>query len=230
MSTGNLPCRESPSSPATPGQGPEYLGWCSELRANQSGPHGEAHQSRDVEDLQGFHQLCAMVFKGLVADFENRSDGLGGLALGQQLEDLALARGQLLERSNRAGDLLQRELLEELAGDFPAQVDFAANHAFEGRCQFGGRSPFEQVTGRPGFQSLQYVLVVGVHGEDDHAHLWKVPGDARQSLEAVCVEKAVSAVLSQGARTADLAGKAHAAISTTQMGSKVVEAVKAASR
>ena len=48
--------------------------------------------------------------------------------------------------------------------------------------------------------------------------------------EAVCVEKAVSAVLSQGARTADLAGKAHAAISTTQMGSKVVEAVKAASR
>ena len=46
--------------------------------------------------------------------------------------------------------------------------------------------------------------------------------------EAACVEQAVSAVLSQGARTADLAGKSHAAISTTQMGGKVVEAVKIA--
>ncbi len=45
--------------------------------------------------------------------------------------------------------------------------------------------------------------------------------------EAACIEKAVSAVLSQGARTADLAGKSHAAISTTEMGRRVVEAVKA---
>jgi 3-isopropylmalate dehydrogenase len=46
--------------------------------------------------------------------------------------------------------------------------------------------------------------------------------------EAVSVERAVSAVLAQGARTADLAGKSHASISTTEMGNRVVEAVKAA--
>lgn len=46
--------------------------------------------------------------------------------------------------------------------------------------------------------------------------------------EAVCVEIAVSATLSQGARTADLAGKTHSAISTAEMGGRVVEAVKAA--
>jgi 3-isopropylmalate dehydrogenase len=46
--------------------------------------------------------------------------------------------------------------------------------------------------------------------------------------EAACIEEAVSAVLSQGARTADLAGKSHAAISTAEMGRRVVEAVKAA--
>jgi 3-isopropylmalate dehydrogenase len=46
--------------------------------------------------------------------------------------------------------------------------------------------------------------------------------------EAAGVEKAVSAVLAQGARTADLAGKLHPAISTTEMGSRVVNAVKAA--
>ena len=46
--------------------------------------------------------------------------------------------------------------------------------------------------------------------------------------EAACVESAVSAVLSGGARTADLAGKTHRAISTDEMGKKVVEAVRVA--
>ena len=45
--------------------------------------------------------------------------------------------------------------------------------------------------------------------------------------EAACVENAVGTVLTQGARTADLAGKSHATISTTEMGRRVVEAVKA---
>ena len=43
--------------------------------------------------------------------------------------------------------------------------------------------------------------------------------------EARCIERAVSAVLSQGARTADLAGTAHGAISTAEMGRRVVQAV-----
>ena len=46
--------------------------------------------------------------------------------------------------------------------------------------------------------------------------------------EAACVENAVSTVLAKGARTADLAGKTHTAISTTEMGQRVVEAVRAA--
>jgi hypothetical protein len=32
-----------------------------------------------------------MVFHGFIADFQDRSDGFGGLAFGQQLKDLALA-------------------------------------------------------------------------------------------------------------------------------------------
>jgi 3-isopropylmalate dehydrogenase len=44
--------------------------------------------------------------------------------------------------------------------------------------------------------------------------------------EAACVENAVSAVLARGARTADLAGKSHTAVSTAEMGRRVVEAVK----
>jgi 3-isopropylmalate dehydrogenase len=45
--------------------------------------------------------------------------------------------------------------------------------------------------------------------------------------EASAVENAVGTVLSQGARTADLAGKTHAAISTVEMGQRVVNAVGA---
>ena len=44
--------------------------------------------------------------------------------------------------------------------------------------------------------------------------------------EAATVEQAVSTVLSQGARTADLAGKSHPSVSTTEMGGRMVEAVK----
>jgi 3-isopropylmalate dehydrogenase len=50
----------------------------------------------------------------------------------------------------------------------------------------------------------------------------------RLEKEAVSVEQAVSRVLADGARTADLAGKTHAAISTAEMGRRVVEAVEAA--
>jgi 3-isopropylmalate dehydrogenase len=46
--------------------------------------------------------------------------------------------------------------------------------------------------------------------------------------EAAGVEQAVSAVLAQGARTADLAGKSHPTISTSEMGRRVVDAVKTA--
>jgi 3-isopropylmalate dehydrogenase len=45
--------------------------------------------------------------------------------------------------------------------------------------------------------------------------------------EAASVEGAVAVVLSEGARTADLAGKTHAAISTAEMGRRVADAVKA---
>jgi 3-isopropylmalate dehydrogenase len=45
--------------------------------------------------------------------------------------------------------------------------------------------------------------------------------------EAACVESAVSAALAAGARTADLAGKSKPAISTSEMGRLVVDAVKA---
>ena len=48
----------------------------------------------------------------------------------------------------------------------------------------------------------------------------------RLEQEALSIEKAVSAVLSQGHRTADLAGKSRASMSTAEMGRRVVETVQ----
>ena len=44
--------------------------------------------------------------------------------------------------------------------------------------------------------------------------------------EATCIEQAVSTVLTEGARTADLAGKTHTALKATEMGQRVISAVK----
>jgi 3-isopropylmalate dehydrogenase len=46
--------------------------------------------------------------------------------------------------------------------------------------------------------------------------------------EAECIEEAVGAVLTEGWRTADLAGKSQTAVSTTEMGRRVVGGVKSA--
>ena len=48
--------------------------------------------------------------------------------------------------------------------------------------------------------------------------------------EAACVEQAVTAVLQQGARTADLTRTGQPSISTAEMGKRVVEAVKSSQR
>jgi 3-isopropylmalate dehydrogenase len=48
--------------------------------------------------------------------------------------------------------------------------------------------------------------------------------------EAACVEGAVSAILNQGYRTADLVRAGQSSVSTSEMGSRVVEAIKASRR
>jgi hypothetical protein len=46
--------------------------------------------------------------------------------------------------------------------------------------------------------------------------------------EAACIKAAVATVLAEGARTADLAGKTGKAVSTTEMGQRVSQAVQVA--
>src|SRR5205823_4402845 len=59
----------------------------------------KAHQAGNVVDVQPLHELHAMRLYGLDADVQRVGDLFGRLALGDQLQDLALPRRQQLQRA-----------------------------------------------------------------------------------------------------------------------------------
>ena len=54
--------------------------------------------------VQTIHQLHAMIFDGLGTDLQDFGNLLGGLALGDQQQNLALPAGQLIHRGLRVND------------------------------------------------------------------------------------------------------------------------------
>jgi hypothetical protein len=78
----------------------------SAFRRNQTDAQSEPHQARNIMHVQDIHQLRAMVFDGLGADFQGFSDLLGVLAFGDKLEDFALPARQLFERAFLAGNVM----------------------------------------------------------------------------------------------------------------------------
>ena len=112
---------------------------------NQARSQGEPDQTWNIIDVEVLHQLHTVVFHRLGTDLEGQSDGLGGLALGNELEDLALPRSQPLDRAAGMGDSLQGEVFAQLLRDLRAQIDFPADDALQGRLQFRDRRLLEQV-------------------------------------------------------------------------------------
>ena len=137
--------------------------------------------------------------------------------------DLAMKRKRKLLSVDKANVLecsrLWREVVTRIAKDYPAvklghqYVDSAAMLLVQRPTDF-------DVAGKGIANPLGAILTVAMLLR--HSFLLE--------REAACVELAVSTVLSQGARTADLAGQGHAPISTAEMGSRVVEAVRASER
>src|SRR5438105_15584369 len=75
--------------------------WCSAgsepvcasgLKLEQAALDGVAHQPGDLVDVELLHDPVAVRLCGLEADVEKSRDRFGGLAFGNQLQDLALAR------------------------------------------------------------------------------------------------------------------------------------------
>src|SRR5262249_43428736 len=120
----------------------------SNLLSNQAGPERKANQSRNVINIQALHQLGTMVFDGFGADIQQRANSFRVLALGNELQNFALARGQLLERTFRLSNLFERKFLPQSDRDFAAEVDLAICNAQQSSFEFRRPSFFQQVARR----------------------------------------------------------------------------------
>ena len=115
-----------------------------------------------------------MIFNGLGTYLEDQGNGFGGLTFSNQLENFALASGQFFERVLSVSDFLQGQFVAQAGRDFAAKVDFAVEHALEGRGQFRNRSLLEQIAAGTGAKRLPIILFVFVAGEDDDPDLGKI--------------------------------------------------------
>ena len=102
--------------------------------------------------VQSGHQFHAMILDRLGADFEDVRDLLGVLTFRDELENLALADCQLVERGILVGDLIHGGMLEESRGDVRMQINFLVNDAFQGGFGLLGSS-FGLFGPRPGLLS-----------------------------------------------------------------------------
>src|SRR5262245_4168363 len=99
--------------------------YASLVGADQPVAHGKTHQPGDVVYVEPLHQLGPVGLHGLDAEVELACDVLGAAAFRDQLENLALARGQQRER---LGDLAHplHVALHHLPRYRRAQVGFTA--------------------------------------------------------------------------------------------------------
>src|SRR6266446_9683194 len=70
----------------------------SALGAHEAVANRVAHETRDLVDVEALHQLCAVGLHGLDTEIELPRDLLRRRSLGDELQHLALARRQHLER------------------------------------------------------------------------------------------------------------------------------------
>src|SRR3954469_19356636 len=64
---------------------------------NQTVPHGKSHQLVDAVQIELLHDASAMRIDCVNAQVQHDRDLFVGLALGEHLEDLALARGEEID-------------------------------------------------------------------------------------------------------------------------------------
>src|SRR6266511_5452528 len=133
-------------------------------------------------DIEACHELRAEGLNGLDAEVEKEGNLCGGLAFGDQLQDFALARGEVRKRVGLRGSTLEITLHNPFR-DRWAEISFPAADRLDGDVEFSGGGVFEQVSGRPGSKCLHDVLIVGMHRKDDDLDTWEVFDHTRGRLE-----------------------------------------------
>ena len=148
------------------------------VREYQFRPNCIPHQTGHIMNIEPLHHLGPMRLHCPDAENQSLRDVLGRVPFRDQLQNFALARGQLLERGgcSTAPILLTPGTLQVLGNhhlrDRWAEIRFTTDDGFDSQCQFSGRGIFQEIAGRPSVECLYDVFFRRVHGEDDHPHVW----------------------------------------------------------
>src|SRR3989442_28518 len=98
---------------------------------------------RHVVDVEPVHDLAAVRLHGLHGEVEPLGDLLAGEALGHELQDLPLARGEEVEHARLAHP--SQVLVHDVLRDRGRQVRFAPRHRLEGELELGDVGPLEEI-------------------------------------------------------------------------------------
>src|SRR6266568_2681972 len=153
------------------------------FRTHDTRADGPTHQAGDIVDVEPVHDLAAVRLDGLDGEVKLLRDLLAGAPLGDELQDLALARREEVEHARLAHPPQVR--VHDVLRDAGRQVRFASRDRLEGELELRDIGPLEEITRGAGAQRLRHVLFSGVHREDQHAGAGGLFGDAGRRLEAV---------------------------------------------
>src|SRR6266446_1320958 len=147
---------------------------------------GEADDLGGVVEVELLHDVLAVTLDGVDAEREDAGDLFVGLALGDELQDLALASREPRQRVLGGAAARVAEIaVEQDLRDRRAEVRAAARERLHRLDEVEVLGVLQEIALGPGLQRLAHVDVVGVHREDEHTHAVGALHDLVRRLDAV---------------------------------------------
>src|SRR5438034_3348030 len=150
-------------------------------------PHldGVAHQPRHAMDAEALHELGAVRLDGLQRHLEAAGDLLVRMPLGDELQHLALARGEYFEWSVGSCSGALRIRRDHTLGERGAEPCIATRHRVQRQLELAAIGILEQIACRAVHERAPHRFVVAVHGDDDSARRGMLLCDPGSHLESV---------------------------------------------
>src|ERR1017187_6147930 len=155
------------------------------LKANDLFLNGVLDELRLVMDIEFAHQVEFVGLHGLYAEFEGAGDLLDGLAFSQHFKNLALAFGERAEAGLAGGSTaLHAEIVDQAGEQARAQATAAARDFADGGQELFDWTVLEDVAAGPDVDALGQIVLVVVHGEEDHLGFGSFLANLARGLEA----------------------------------------------
>src|ERR1017187_5900782 len=155
------------------------------LQANDLFLNSILDELRLIVDIEFAHQVEFVGLDGLYAEFEGAGDIFDGFAFGQHFENLALPFGERAE-TGLAGrsTALHAEIVHQAGEQARAQATAAVRDFANGGQELFHRTVFQDVAAGPDVDALGQIVLVVVHGEEDHLGFGSFLANLARGLEA----------------------------------------------